>query len=72
MRLKLVKIGNSIGVRLPKNVIQACGFQKEVELEVVDNSVILKVPEEGRNAWFELFQDAVTQQPIKEKGEWEW
>ena len=72
MRLKLVKIGNSIGVRLPKNVIQSCGFQTEVDMEVSEKSVILRVPENDRTTWFELFQNAVAQHPIKEKGEWEW
>ena len=72
MRLKLVKIGNSVGVRLPKSVIQSCGFQSEVDMDVKDKCVILKVPEDGRTAWFELFQKGVIQNPIKEKGEWEW
>lgn len=72
MRIKLVKIGNSTGLRLPKNVIQSCGFQSEVDLEIKDKSVVLKVPEEGRTAWFEIFQSGIVQNPIKEKGEWEW
>ena len=72
MRIKLVKIGNSTGVRSPKNVIQTCGFQSEVDLDVKDNSVILKVPEGGRTAWQELFQNGIIQNPIKDKGEWEW
>lgn len=72
MRVKLVKIGNSTGIRLPKNVIQSCGFQSEVDLEVQDKSVILKVPDDGRHAWFEMFQGNIIQNPIKDKGEWEW
>ena len=72
MRVKLVKIGNSTGVRLPKNIIQNCGFQSEVDLDVIDKSVVLKAPEDDRGGWSETFQNAVIQTPIKEKGEWEW
>ena len=68
----MVKIGNSIGIRLPKSVLKACEFESEVELTVQDKTVLLSVPKEGRTAWFELFQESVKQKPIKEKGEWEW
>ena len=72
MKVKLVKIGNSTGIRLPKNVIQACGFQNEVNLNVQDGAVILTPPQQARTAWFELFRDSVQQKPIRERGEWEW
>ena len=73
MRIKLVKIGNSTGIRLPKSVIQDCGFEAEVELTVQNKTVILASPKEGRTAWAELFQESVRQKPVQEKGgEWEW
>ena len=72
MRIKLVKIGNSVGVRLPKSVIQTCGFNAEVDMEVKEKSVVLKVPEGGRTTWNEQFQNGIIQNPIKDKGEWEW
>ena len=73
MRVKLVKIGNSTGIRLPKNVIQDCGFENEVELTTQNKTVILSSPKVGRTAWTELFQESIRQKPIQEKGgEWEW
>jgi antitoxin MazE len=72
MRVKLIKIGNSIGIRLPKNVIQSCGFQSEINMDVQDKNVILSLPDDGRYSWFEQFQSGISQNPIKEKGEWEW
>ena len=73
MRIKLVKIGNSTGIRLPKSVIQSCDFDAEVELTVQNKTVILTAPQEGRAAWYELFQESVRQKPVREKGgEWEW
>lgn len=73
MRVKLVKIGNSTGIRLPKSVIQDCGFEGEVELSTQNKNVILSPLHEGRTAWAELFQQSIRQKPVQEKGdEWEW
>ena len=73
MRIKLVKIGNSTGIRLPKTVIQNCGFKSELELIVREKAVILTQPQKDRSAWRALFQESIQQKPIKEKGgEWEW
>jgi len=72
MRVKLVQIGNSTGVRLPKSVIQACGFESEIELTLRDRTVILTVPQADRTVWGDLIQDSIRQKPIQEKGEWEW
>lgn len=73
MRVKLVKIGNSTGVRLPKNVIRECGFEGEVELGVQNKTVILSAPKEDRSSWADLFQESIRQKPVQEKGgEWEW
>lgn len=72
MKIKLVKIGNSAGVRLPKNVIQECNFQDELDLIVQEKTVLLRASQEDRTAWYELFKEGVRQRPIRDKGEWEW
>ena len=72
MRIKLIPIGNSIGIRLPKSVIQSCGFESEVELTVQNKTVVLSAPREGRTAWKELFQESLKEQPMADGGEWEW
>jgi len=72
MRIKLVKIGNSIGVRLPKSALQECGFENEVEMTVQDRNILLSPPQGDRTAWYELFHESVRQKPVQEKGEWEW
>ena len=41
MLVKLIKIGNSYGVRLPKNVIKECEFEADINLELYDKKVIL-------------------------------
>ncbi len=42
MLLDIIPIGNSQGVRLPKLLIEHCGFEKTVEVEVVDHHLIIK------------------------------
>ncbi len=72
MKTKLVKIGNSTGIRLPKNVIKSCSFQNEIDLIVRNNTVILKASENNRENWQKLFQEGLKQKPIQEGNEWKW
>ena len=41
MQVKLVKIGNSYGVRLPKTVIDSCEFSDDLDLTIKGKSVVL-------------------------------
>ncbi|MBN1556439.1 MAG: AbrB/MazE/SpoVT family DNA-binding domain-containing protein [Phycisphaerae bacterium] len=51
MHACLVRIGNSRGVRLPKNVIEEAGLGEELDLEVRDGAVILRNAETIRRGW---------------------
>jgi antitoxin MazE len=54
MRTKIVRIGNSRGVRLPKPILEASGIKDEVEVRVEDGRVILMRPEKHpREGWAE-------------------
>jgi antitoxin MazE len=55
MKSKLVRIGNSRGVRLPKTVLEQCGFEDIVELDVQDNRVVIRPANESRSGWDEAF-----------------
>ena len=56
MKARLVRVGNSHGVRIPKAVIEQCGFKDEVELSVKDGALIV-VPARGlREGWDEAFK----------------
>lgn len=72
MRVKLIKIGNSTGIRLPKAVIKECGFSAEAEMTVQNGGILLMPVSEGRLLWQEMFQADIQQNPVREKGEWEW
>jgi len=53
MHASLVKIGNSRGVRLPKNVIEAAGLEDDLDLEVRDGAVIIRNAANARSGWAE-------------------
>ena len=72
MRTKLVKIGNSLGVRLPKTVIDECGFASDLELTVKGKSVVLTADKQPRQGWQEAIQDEISSKPLRYLGEWEW
>jgi len=72
MQVKLVKIGNSYGVRLPKAVIETCEFSEDLELNVKGKSVVLTAEKQPRTGWHEAIQDEITSKPLRYLGEWEW
>ena len=59
--VKLVRIGNSRGVRLPKAVIEQARLGDEVELVVRGHEVILKSLEHPRAGWDELMRKAIAE-----------
>lgn len=42
MKIKIVKIGNSRGIRIPKTLLQQTGIGEAVNIEVEKNQIILK------------------------------
>lgn len=57
MRVDVVPIGNSKGIRLPKSIIEQCGFQKTVDIEVVDHKLVIKSSPYVREGWEEAFSN---------------
>lgn len=72
MQVKLVKIGNSYGVRLPKTVIDTCGFQSDLDLTIKGKSVVLTAEKQPRANWQEAIQNEIMSKPLRYLGEWEW
>ena len=61
MRLKLTKIGNSHGIRLPKLVLEQLGIKKDDELDmevhIEDQSLVLKtIKKHPREGWGQQFK----------------
>ncbi len=55
MKASIIQIGNSQGLRIPKPVLEQCGFSGEVELEVQGNKLIITPHVSARQNWEEAF-----------------
>ena len=57
MKARLVQIGNSRGIRLPKPLIEQAGLGEDVELAVRDGGILI-VPAQGapRTGWADAAQ----------------
>lgn len=58
MRTKLVRIGNSRGIRIRQTIIEQCGFGSTVELRVENNCPVIASVRVPRQAWEENFRAA--------------
>jgi antitoxin MazE len=85
MKTKIIRIGNSQGVRIPKPLIEESGITEEIEMILRDNEIVLRSAETTRKDWeasfekmAELGDDALLDQEEIEKtsdcdeAEWTW
>jgi antitoxin MazE len=56
MKTKLVRIGNSRGIRIPKPLIEQLGFKTQVELLIEENQLIIRLERRLREGWGESFR----------------
>jgi len=57
LKTKIIPIGNSQGIRIPKSVIKQCHLKDEVELGPKGNCLIIKSKANPREGWDKAFQD---------------
>ncbi len=55
MLTKIVPIGNSRGIRIPKAMLDHCGFGQEVEMEAKNGALILRPVNTPRAGWAEIY-----------------
>jgi antitoxin MazE len=55
MKSRIVKIGNSQGIRIPKPLIEQTGINDEVEIEVSGNALVIRPARPPRTGWEEAF-----------------
>ncbi len=81
MKASIIRIGNSRGLRLPKPIIEQCGFDKEVEIEIRNNEIIIRPAKRPRHNWEQAFKsmaergdDMLIESPDTawDEEEWEW
>lgn len=56
MRARIIKIGNSQGIRIPKVVLEQTKLGEEVELEAQDGQLIIRSALSPRQGWDEAFR----------------
>ena len=56
MKTKLIQIGNSKGVRIPKPLIEQSGLSEDIELILKDNEIVLRSANGPRKNWNQAFQ----------------
>ena len=63
MKTKLVRIGNSRGVRIPKPLLEQAGLEGEVELRLVESGILIRGLDAPRAAWAEAAEQ------LRDRGE---
>ena len=55
MRARVIKIGNSRGVRIPKPILAQTGIKDDVEIEINENQIIIRPVSNRREGWDTAF-----------------
>jgi len=56
MKTEIIPIGNSKGIRIPKAVLEECGFNGTVNLEVKNGRLIVSKGRKPREGWDEALE----------------
>jgi antitoxin MazE len=82
VRINLISIGTSKGIRLPKTVLEQCRVQEAFDLQVGDDVIVLRPVNEPRRDWDKAFremaeneEDALFNQETStayDHDEWKW
>src|SRR3546814_9219762 len=55
VKIDLVRIGNSQGIRIPKPLLEQCGFSGQIKAEVKGRTLVLTPAGKARTGWDEAF-----------------
>jgi antitoxin MazE len=83
MRARIIKIGNSQGLRIPKSILEQTGIMDDVEVEVEKNQIIIRPVKNVREGWdaaFKIMGENGDDKPILDENmshswdeeEWRW
>lgn len=83
MKARIVPIGNSRGIRIPKTLLEQTGLSGDVEIDAKNDMLIIRPPKKPRAAWAAAFRemarrgdDALCPLPTApskwDQDEWEW
>ena len=76
---RVIKIGNSQGIRIPKLLLEQSGIKENVKIEVRDRQISIVPADRARAGWSEAFAAATDDLPLDsvtgttwDDEEWEW
>ncbi len=82
MKTRIIRIGNSRGIRIPKPLLEQAGLGEEVELRVVDSGIFIERTSRPRAGWSEAAsllhvrgEDGLLDEPTTtefDEAEWTW
>ncbi len=85
MITKVIKIGNSRGIRIPKSILEQSRIKDEVELVIKNGSIIIKSVQNKRENWDKAFnlmsinkddilldKEYLKKQNVWDNDEWVW
>lgn len=82
IRTRIVRIGNSQGVRIPKPLLEQSGIHAEVEIEVHGDHLVVRAAPQRRVSWEAAFAEMAERQDDAllddestidwDQLEWEW
>ena len=82
MKTRIIRIGNSRGIRIPKSFIEDAGLENEVEIRVVGSGVLIEKIHAPRAGWSEAAvklrergEDGLLDEPVTsdfDETEWDW
>jgi len=58
MKLELVRIGNSRGIRIPKPILEHCRLVDAVDLQIENDRLVIAPARKPREGWEEAFRAA--------------
>jgi len=68
MNAKIIQIGNSKGIRLPKSIIVDYKLEDELQIELREDYIVLKpVVKDPRAGWEEIYKNAANKLTKEEK-----
>lgn len=56
MRARIIKIGNSRGIRIPKTILDQTGIMDDVEIEIEKKRIIIRPVINPREGWDAAFK----------------
>ena len=84
LKARIVKIGNSRGIRIPKLLREQIGLGEDVSLEIQENQIVIRPARSRRQGWEEQFKAMAKQGDDRlldaelvshtswDANEWEW